>query len=399
METMAIISGKATLCALTASLLFVGCRFGDFSEDAGPIDAAVIDATPPVPDAPPPDAEPPDAGVPDAAGPDATPADAGPHPIDPLGDGLSTLIGDSTAGLVNGPREFALLSNPVNVLVGPTGDIFVADFGNNAIRQVTPNGDTTTLVRQPGFNRPFGMVFLPNGDFYVQTDRSSLDAETGALWKVDLVTGIATIEVDDSGRWRGLASLSDGRIAIGDATDFTVKIYDPVLQTITPLAGEAGVAGFGNGIGAAAQFNTIRDIVVTSDDNIYVSDAPNNRIRHVTLAGVVTTVAGNGLAASTDGVAIASSVNRPSGLALDGDDVLYIGEFNSGMIRKLSGNVLTTVAGSLPGFSDNVDPLLGQLFSAEGLDFVAPNLYSSDGNAGGDENFHRVRRIVIDAPE
>lgn len=395
-----VVRGKAPIWVLTAaSLLFVACRFGDFTEDAGPDDAAVIDAAPPVIDAAPPviDAAIPDAGIPDATGPDATPADAGPHPMDPLEDGLSTLIGDSTAGLLNGPREFALLSNPVNVLVGPNGDVFVADFGNNAIRQVTPTGETSTLVRQPGFNRPFGMVFTPDGELFVQTDRSSLDADTGALWKVALDTGIATLELDDTGRWRGLAALSDGRIAVGDATAFTVKIYDPVLGTVTPIAGEEGVSGFGNGTGSGAHFNTIRDIVVTSTDTIFVSDAGNNRIRQVTLAGVVTTVAGNGLAASTNGVALASSVNQPSGLALDGDDVLYIGEFNSGMIRKLSGNLLTTIAGSVPGYADNVDPVVGQLFSAEGLDFVAPNLYSSDGNAGGDEPFHRIRRTVIAA--
>ncbi len=198
------VRGKAPIWALAASLLFVACRFGDFTEDAGPDDAAVIDAAPPVIDASPPviDAAIPDAGIPDAAGPDAAPADAGPHPMDPLGDGLSTLIGDSTAGFLNGPREFALLSNPVNVLVGPSGDIFVADFGNNAIRQITPTGETSTLVRQPGFNRPFGMVFTPGGELFVQTDRSSLDADTGALWKVALDTGIATLELDDTGRWR-----------------------------------------------------------------------------------------------------------------------------------------------------------------------------------------------------
>tara|TARA_R110002096_G_scaffold171490_2_gene344367 strand:+ start:2864 stop:4051 length:1188 start_codon:yes stop_codon:yes gene_type:complete len=377
--------------------LFVGCRFGDFTEDAGPVDAAIIDAAPPVPDAPPivPDAALPDAGVPDAAGPDVAPSDAGPHSIDPLANGLSTLIGDSAAGFLNGSREFALLSNPVNVLVGPSGDVFVADFGNKAIRQVSPTGETSTLVRQAGFNRPFGMVFTSGGDFYVQTDRSSLDADTGALWRVAMDTGVATLVLDDSGRWRGLAALSDGRIAVGDATGFTIKIFDPVLETVTALAGEEGVAGFGNGTGAGAHFNIIRDVVATSGDVLFVSDSGNNRIRRVTLDGVVTTVAGNGIAASTNGVALASSVNRPSGLALAGDDVLYIGEFNSGMIRKLVGNVLTTVAGSVPGHTDHVDPLQGRFFSAEGIDFVAPNLYSSDGNAGGDEPFHRVRRIVI----
>lgn len=344
------------------------------------VDAAVIDAAV--------DATPIDAAV------DATPIDAGPHPIGPLGPGLSTLVGDSSRGLLDGPRDFSLFSNPVNMLVGPNGNIYVADLENNAIREVTPAGVTTTLVRQPGFQRPFGMAFTPSGDFYVQTDRNSAGISNGALWLVDVDTGVASLERENIGFKRGLASLSDGRLVMADLLVHTVSIYDPVAGSVTLLAGLANTPGFVDGTGNVARFDRPKDVVVTSADVIFLADSNNHRIRRIDLAGVVTTVAGDGTAGTTDGAALSASFDAPSGLALDGDDVLYICEFQSGFIRKMDSGNVSTVAGSTPGFADNSDPLLGQLKYCEGADFASPHLYFSGGNAGvGSELFHRVRRL------
>jgi sugar lactone lactonase YvrE len=373
------------------------CRFGDFTPDAavidaGPIDARVdaaridgaVDAT--IADA-----------APDATVFDAAPADAysGMHPIGGLGAGLTTLVGFSGPGIFDGTREASLFRNPVNVEVGPSGDIYVADFGNDAIRVVTPEGVTTTLTRQAGFFRPFGMTFTPAGVFYVQTDRSSLDQETGALWRVALDTGVPTLVQDNVGRVRGLASLSDGRIVMADAEEHTVKLFDPGTGMVTTIAGVAGMADFVDGVGSAARFNRPLDVVVTSTDDLYVADYGNNRIRFVTLAGAVGTVAGNGVQASVDGNALSASFNNPSGLALQNDNTLYISEFSSGFIRKLSAGAITTVAGSTPGFADNADPLQGQLYVNEGIDIAVPFLYISDGNGGTEDLFHRVRRLQL----
>ncbi len=384
--------GRGT-CLVLGFVLLAGCRFGDFTPDAGIDDAAPIDGMI-VYDASPPDASPPDASPPDASLPDAMPPDAGTHPIGPLGDGLSTLAGYSISGTVDGAREVSLFNNPVNVVVGPNGNIYVADFDGNAIREITPAGVTTTLVRQMGFARPFGMVFTETGELYVQTDRNSLNMNTGALWQVALDTGLATLVLDNSGRLRAMANLSDGTIIVGDAFNHTLQIFDPVGITLTALAGENGVPGFADGMGNLARFDRPTDIVVTAAGDILISDVDNNRIRQVTLAGEVTTVAGNGVDATVNGTALGGSLSRPSGLTLNGD-TLYISSFNGGVIRQFSGGMLTTIAGSSPGFTDNVNPLLGQLYGCEGLDFVPPFLYIADGNSGEDGPFHRVRRLTI----
>lgn len=388
------------------ALLFLGvlagCRFGDFSQDASPIDGtAVVDAAP---DSAPADASfdaaPIDAMVdaqPDAMV-DAGPADAyvGPHPIGELGPGLSTLAGFSGPGNEDGTREFSLLSNPVNVVVGPSGNIYVADFDNDSIRVMTPQGITSTLLgQQAGFTRPFGMTFTPAGDFYVQTDRNSVGQDLGALWQVDLTTGVATVIIDSVGRTRGLASLSDGRLVLVDSLAHTVRLYDPVTMAMSTIAGLANTPGFVNGTGADARFDRPLDVVVTSTDDLYVADSGNNRIRFVSLTGVVATLAGNGVAASIDGNALSASFDRPAGLALEDDSTLYIGEFSSGLIRALKFGAITTVAGSTPGFADNEDPLQGQIYVSEGIDIAFPFLYISDGNGGTTDLFNRVRRLKL----
>ncbi len=355
-------------------------RVADAAVDATPdaeVDASV-DATP--------DAMV-DAGVPDAY--------IAPHPIGELGAGLSTLVGFSGPGLFDGPRDESLFRNPVNVLVGPGGDIYVADFGNDAIRVVTAQGVTTALTRQVGFFRPFGMAFTPNGDFYVQTDRSSADQNTGALWKIALDTGIPTLARDDVGRVRGLASLSDGRLVMADSLAHIISVYDPVQETVTTIAGLANTPGFVNGSGADARFNVPVDLVVTSTDDIFVADSMNHRIRYVTLGGTVVTLAGNGLASSVDGNALIASFNRPTGLALESDIVLYITEFSSGLIRKLQLGAISTIAGTSQGFADNIDPLLAQLYVCEGIDFALPYLYIADGSGGTEDLFNRVRRMQV----
>ena len=206
---------------------------------------------------------------------DGAPGDAGPlpHDIGELGAGLSTLAGDSNAGYVDGTRNFSLFHNPVNVAIGFDGNIYVADFDNGLVREVTPAGVATTLVKQTGFSRPFGMAFTPDGAFYVQTDRNSAGAATGALWRISLDSGVATLIRDDVGRVRGLASLSDGRLVLADKFAHTLRIYDPVVDVMYALAGQNNAPGFSNGIGSAARFLEPLDVVVDSSDVIYVADS------------------------------------------------------------------------------------------------------------------------------
>jgi sugar lactone lactonase YvrE len=335
---------------------------------------------------------------------DASVADAGVSDVIfydamPLTEGASTLAGAAEHGFVDGDRSTARFDDPVNCVVAPDGRVYVADFNNGAIRQITPEGVVTTVVKQPGFDRPFGMVFGADGTFYVETDRASDGQLSGALWTIDVELGVATLLEDGKGRFRGMALLSDGRLALADYQEHTVVLYDPATRVFTPLAGSPGVAGFADGNGTLARFDEPYDIVVLPGDILVVSDFFNHRLRMVTLAGEVSTLAGTSEAGSTDGTLAEARFGTPQGLARDDLGNVYISDPGAHKIRRMQGSNVTTVAGDgIAGYVDVLDPLLARFYGIEGLD-VTPDgvsLYLADGNLGDGSPYHRVRRLQLD---
>jgi sugar lactone lactonase YvrE len=365
--------------AATAALLLLGCGnpyAGDLL-DAGPPDAALI-----VIDAGPPDADPPDA--------------------QPLTIGLSTLAGGPDPGFDDGARNVATFNDPVNVAVAPDNVVFVADFNNGALRRVTEDGHVTTFTHQPGFNRPFGIAFSPDGDLYVETDRNTLNQATGALWKVNSSTGAATLLVDNVGKVRGLDVLSDGRVVLSDYQAHIVRLYDPISGQLSDLAGQANTPGFVDAKGALARFNIPYDIVVGKNDAIFVSDFANHRIRKVALDGTVTTYAGNATSGTVNGTLAQARFINPQGLAIDAAGVLYVSDPAGHVIRRInpvaSATQVATVAGDgTAGYIDDLDPLTARFYGLEGIDITndGVHLYIADGDLGEGGPYHRLRRVAF----
>lgn len=326
--------------------------------------------------------------------------DGAPHDIGGLGDGVSTLAGSSAAGHVDGSREVALFDDPVNLVVGPDGALYLADFNNGAIRRIAVDGRVTTLATGDDFVRPFGLAFTPSGELYVQTDRNTRGQPSGALWRIDLDDGTPQLVQDDIGRPRGMASLGDGRLVLVDYLAHYVRLYDPETRSATILAGQPESPGYADGLGSAARFATPYDVVVTDDDVLYVADQDNHRIRRITLDGQVTTVAGDGVAESRDGTLEVAQLSSPQALALGEDGVLYVTDTGTARVRKLYlGAGIVTIAGDgNQGFADDEDPYRARFYGLEGLDVSAADghLYVADGDRGEGEPYHRVRRLVLD---
>jgi len=116
-------------------------------------------------------------------------------------------------------------------------------------------------------------------------------------------------------------------------------------QTIT-LAG-ANITGFADGTGTAAKFNQNCGIVSDPAGNIYLADEVNNRIRKITPAGVVTTLAGTGTAGATNGPALSATFNNPIGICMDAAGNLYVAEYSNNLIRKIATDgTVSTLAGN-----------------------------------------------------
>lgn len=127
------------------------------------------------------------------------------------------------------------------------------------------------------------------------------------------------------------------------------SVYTP--YGFTNFAGQPGVPGIPDGVGAAAQFNLPHALAIDTASNLFVADTFNNTIRRITPAGAVSTIAGTPSAKGyCDGVGVgaAARFTTPIGLSVDTNGNLYLGDTGNQTIRKVtSAGVVTTVAGQV----------------------------------------------------
>lgn len=159
----------------------------------------------------------------------------------------------------------------------------------------------------------------------------------------------------------------------------------PAAGSISTVSGNgtAGFAGDG-GPAAQAQVNIVRGMASDAAGNLYFADSGNNRIRRISTTGIVTTVAGNGTAGfgGDGGPATSAQLNQPLDVEVDGAGNLYIADFSNQRIRKVSSaGIITTLAGTgKAGYNgDEKDALSTDFNGPSGVAFdTHGNLYVAD---------------------
>ena len=175
---------------------------------------------------------------------------------------------------------------------------------------------------------------------------------------------------------------------------FLLGLSSALAQTaISTLAGSSPAIASGNvnATGTAARFNALTSVAVDSAENIYVADAGNHTIRKVTAAGVVTTLAGSGVADAANGTGAAASFRFPQGVATDGTNV-YVADTYNHAIRKIviSTGVVTTLAGTVgTSGTANGTGVAATFNNPLGLAVSGADLYVADTGS------HSIRKIVI----
>jgi sugar lactone lactonase YvrE len=191
----------------------------------------------------------------------------------------------------------------------------------------------------------------------------------------------------------GIAADSAGNLYVADTDNDTVRKIVASTGLVTTLAGQAGISGNIDGTGSAARFDSPSGVAVDSGGNIYVADTLNNTLRKMTVAGAVSTFAGQaGVSGSTNGTGTAARFFGPQGLAIDASNNLYVADTNNHTIRKvvLSTGVVTTVAGLAgnPGGSDGLGSLARFNYPSGVTVDIAGNLYVAD------TDNHTIRQIL-----
>jgi sugar lactone lactonase YvrE len=281
---------------------------------------------------------------------------------------VTTVAGIGTSGFSGdgGPAVAAQLNNPGGVAVDPFATVYILDNGNARIRRVS-NGVITTvagsgLTGSSGdggpaasaqlFN-PVDVAVAPEGDVYV--------AEQGSNRIRRISNGVITAVAGDGAagfngdgiqatnahltRPRGVAVDSAGNVYIADLGNQRVRVVsNGVIHTVAGT-GNSGFSGDG-GPATSADLTLPADVALDADGNLYIADFGNNRIRKVS-GGVITTVAGDGTNgySGDGGPATSAQIDRPESVAIDSEGNLYFSDANK-VIRKVTDGVITTVAGN-----------------------------------------------------
>jgi sugar lactone lactonase YvrE len=236
----------------------------------------------------------------------------------------------------NGPANSAYLDTPTGVAVDASGNVYIADSHNHRIRKVT--GGTITTIAGTG------------------TPGFSGDTGPATAAQLSLPSAVA---VD-----------ATGNIYIADTNN--QRIREITGATIHTIAGNGEELFAGDGATAtAAVLDSPTGVAVDAVDNIYIADRHNQRIRMVTPAGTISTLAGSGTASFSgafagDGAsATASALAKPSGVSVDAGGNIYIADTDNQRIRQVSGGTVATVVGSgLQGFGGDSGPATGAILNS-----------------------------------
>ena len=308
------------------------------------------------------------------------------------GNGIGSYSGDG------GMATNASLNGPSGGAVDASDNLFIVDWGNNRIRKVDTNGIITTMAgnssggysgdggvaTNASLNQPFGAAVDASGNLFIA------DMGNNVIRKVNPNGIITTVAGNGSGGYSGdggaatNASLNQpfgaavdasGKLFIADTVNSVIREVNP-NGTITTVAGN-GSGGYSGDGGAAtnASLNQPFGAALDASGNLFIADWGNNIIRKVDTNGIITTVAGNGSYGYTGdgGAATNASLNQPFGVAVDASGDLFIADYNN-VIRKVSTDgIIATVAGN------------------------GTNGYSGDGGAATNASLSYPTGVAVDA--
>jgi Zn-dependent metalloprotease/uncharacterized protein YjdB len=345
--------------------------------------------------------------------------------ISPVADVITTVAGSGIAGVGGdgGPATAAMLSGPNSIAFDKVGNMYFAQ-DSSVIRKITPAGIISTIAGTGGsgytgdgglatlaqLSGPSGVAMDNAGNLYFCDGTKARKINTvGIITHFAFMgypylghTGDGGPAVDARGYdLTKCAADRHGNVYFA-CNDHCVRKVD-TAGIITTIAGTSLIAGYSGDGGPAttAQLRTPISVFVDKNDNIFIAELNNNIIRRIDPAGIISTVAGTGVAgfSGDGGPATAAKLNKPICVTTDTLGNIYIGEAELGnnCIRKVNtSGVISTIAG-IPGYfgynGDMIPAVSAKLQSPTDLHVGPDNLLYV-----ADLQNHRIRKIMPAPP-
>jgi hypothetical protein len=300
---------------------------------------------------------------------------------------VSAFAGNGTAGADNGDAAKASFNAPAGLAADASGNIYVADAGNNLIRKISPAGVVSTLAGPAGFNGPNSLAVDSAGNVYVTDAGNNQIKKVTPAGVVSVVAGNGTQGAANGmgaaasfNHPGGIIIISQGVIVIADSGNNLIRriTADGMVSTwalgsnfVYPVGiagdsfglvvaqqgndvvndygfpiGKPGVPGADNGSPEVATFNGPAGLVIAPNGTVYVADEFNNTIRAIQDFSSgwngdlfdynVSVSAGTGAAGAANGTGAVASFNHPIGLAADANGILYVADSGNNLIRKIT---------------------------------------------------------------
>jgi gliding motility-associated-like protein len=234
-----------------------------------------------------------------------------------------------------------------------------------------------------GFNTPTSLAFDAAGNLYVTEtgiNKKVISKITPGASASTIFAGVpnSSGNVDGPaatatfGNPTGIAFDSHGNMFVVDNLNNTIRKIDAGTGMVSTFAGSNGISGFAGGIGNLARFNKPYGIAIDANDNIYIADQGNFAVRMITPGGLVSTLAGTGIAGGANGLAATASFRSPTYVAVNASGTVYVSDQGAGnVIRVISGGFVSNFSGTSVGATGQPNglrtDLKGNIFLASGI--------------------------------
>lgn len=329
---------------------------------------------------------------------------------------INTVAGNGTFGFGGdgGAATLAVLNTPTGVAVAG-GSLYIADRGNQRVRQVSGGSITTVAgngtanysgdglaATAAGLSGPGAVAFDTTGNLYIA------DIGNERVRRVDMAGVITTFAGDGQVAGfggegdpatqvpldapQGVAADNAGNVYVADTNHNRVLCVDTTGSTHT-VAGTGTPGGTGDGDSVLPELNGPTGVAVDTNGNLYIADTQNHRVQMLSAAGVVSTIAGTGIGgfAGDGGPAAAAQLSYPGAVAVDAFGNLFIADTGNNRVRQVTpdGNIATIAGTGIAAYNGDSGAALNvALYNPAGI-----SVDSQDNVWVADTGNNRVRQL------